>query len=109
MCNTIGDPDSLRREIAEFNDRLASPSANFAAELHTESELYSADGVLFSALVHFIRVEEDLLNWGWHPERVRTFGLEINFDEDLAWPITRDWVTINDHRGNTREFYRLTS
>ena len=51
-------------EIAELKYRLASSSAYFAAELIREPEPYSSDGILFPALVHLVRIEEDALDLG---------------------------------------------
>ena len=104
--NAIGDSDALMVEIGDLKDRLANPSANFAAELLEEQEPYSANGISFSSLVHLLRVEDDLFAWGWLPERLRDLGLEMNFDKELAWPITREWLTIKDREGNPRRFYR---
>jgi hypothetical protein len=88
---------------------MTSSSTNFWGEVLGETEPYSADGILFSALVHLVRIEEDLFGYGWLPERIRALGLEINPGEDLVWPITREFVTIKNRDGNTREFHRLSS
>lgn len=96
-------------EIAELNYRLASPSTYFFLELDGEPEPYSTDGVLFHALVHLVRIEEDLCAYGWPPEQVRALGLATNPGEDVAWPITREFVSIKDRQGNVRTFYRLSS
>lgn len=106
IFNAICDPDALMVEIGDLTDRLANPWANFAAELREEREPYAAEGISFSSLVHLVRVEDDLFAWGWLPERLRELGLEMNFDEELAWPITRDWLTIKGREGNLRRFYR---
>ena len=95
-------------EIADLNYRLASPATYFFVELEGEPEPYSTDGILFSAFVHLVRIEEDLFAWGWHPEQVRALGLAINPGEELAWPITRDYVTIKDGEGNCRGYYRFS-
>ncbi len=95
-------------EIADLKYRLASPSTYFAGELLSEPELYSAEGILFHGLVHLVRIEEDLFAWSWLPEQVRALGLAINPGEDVAWPITREFVTIKDREGNERSFYRLS-
>lgn len=109
MFNTIGDPTALMVEIAELNYRLASASAYFAGELLNEPEPYSADGILFSALVHLVRIEGNLSAWGWCSEQIRALGLAINPGEEVAWPITSDWVAVTDGEGNCRPFYRLSS
>ena len=95
--------------IVDLKHRLANPSAHFPDELLTEEEPYSAVGISFSALVHLVRIEEGMLIWGWHPEQIRILGLAINPGEELAWPITRDLVSIMDREGNVRPFYRFCS
>jgi hypothetical protein len=94
-------------EIAELKNRLASSSIYFAAELHRESEPYSADGILFPALVHLVRIEEDALGWGWLPEQLRALGLAMNHGEELTW-LTQEWAEISD-RGDSRRIYRFPS
>ena len=96
-------------EIAELNYRLASPWTYFCGELEREPEPYSADGMLFHALVHLARIEEGLLIWEWHLERIRALGLEISPGEEIAWPITRDFVSIMDREGKLRRFHRFSS
>jgi hypothetical protein len=81
-------------EIAELKNRLASSSIYFAAELHRESEPYSADGILFPALVHLVRIEEDALDWGWLPEQLRALGLAMNHGEELTW-LTQEWLKFS--------------
>jgi hypothetical protein len=95
-------------EIAELKDRLASPSVYFAAELLREPEPYSADGILFPALVHLVRIEKDALEWGWPPERLRALGLAMNHGEELRW-LTQEWAEISDRDGNRRRIYRFPS
>jgi len=50
-----------------------------------------------------------LCAYGWPPEQVRALGLAINPGEDVAWPITREFVSIKHRQGNVRTFYRLSS
>ena len=96
--------------IGDLNYRLASASNYFAGELlRMEEEPYAADGILFPALVHLVRIEQDLFAWQWLPEQVRALGLAINRGENVAWPITQDYVTIQDAEGNCRQCYRLSS
>jgi len=96
------------REFVELKYRLADPFAYFAEELRTEPEPYSADGILFPALVHLLRIEDGMFVWDWLPEQVRALGLAINPGEEIAWPITREFVTIKDRDGRPRRFYRLS-
>jgi hypothetical protein len=96
-------------EIANLSYRLASPSIYFAEELLSEPEPYSADGILFPALVDLVHIEEDLFTWGWLPEQVRALGLANNPGDELAWPITREFVTFRDRYGYMRTFHRLSS
>jgi hypothetical protein len=111
LYNADSGPDALHTvvEIVTFQLHMTSSSTNFWGEVLGETEPYSADGILFSALVHLVRIEEDLFGYGWLPERIRALGLEINPGEDLVWPITREFVTIKNRDGNTREFHRLSS
>jgi hypothetical protein len=95
-------------EIAGLKYRLASASTYFPEELFNEPEPYSADGILFSAFVHLVRIDKDLFAWGSLPKQVRALGLAINPGEELAWPITRDWITIKDSEGNRRVYYRFS-
>jgi hypothetical protein len=95
-------------EIVELNYRLASPSTHFSAELEREVEPYSTDGMLFPAVVHTVRIEDDLFAWSWLPEQVRALGLAMNPGEDIAWPITREYVTLQDRDGNCRPVYRVS-
>jgi hypothetical protein len=95
-------------EIAGLKDRLASPSVYFAAELLREPEPYSADGILFPALVHLVRIEKDALEWGWPPEQLRALGLAMNYGEELTW-LTPEWAEISDRDGNRRRIYRFPS
>ena len=94
-------------EIAQLNCRLATPATYFSGEPDSELETYSADGILFASLVHVVRIEQDLFAWGWLPEQVRALGLAIYPGEGLAWPITREFVTIEERDGSRRPFYRL--
>jgi hypothetical protein len=94
-------------EIAELKDRLANPSIYFAAELLREPEPYSVDGILFSALVHLVRIEEDALDWGWLPEQLRALELAMNHGEELTW-LTKEWAEIT-YRGDRRRIYRFPS
>lgn len=95
--------------IVDLKHRLANPLAHFPDELLTEVEPYPAVGILFSALVHLVRIEEGMFAWGWHPEQLRALGLAVNPGDEIAWPITRDFVSIMDAEGNVRPFYRFSS
>ncbi len=92
--------------IVAFNHRLANPSAYFSDELLTDEEPYSAEGISFPAFVHLVRIEEDMFAWEWRLEQLRALGLAINPGEQVAWPITRDYVSIMDAEGYVRRFYR---
>jgi hypothetical protein len=70
---------------------LLSFLAYFAAEFRGATEPYSVIGITFSALVYLVRIEKDLLAYGWLPEQIRALGLS---GEELAWPITGDFVAI---------------
>ncbi len=94
--------------IAELNYRLANPETHFYAELKNEPEPYSTEGMFFHALVQVVRVEDDMFAWSWHPEQLRALGLAFNFSEVIAWPITREYVTIQDSDGTSRRFYRFS-
>jgi len=94
-------------EIAKLKYRLASPSTYFAAELLREPEPYSAEGILFPALVRVVRIEEDALGWGWLPEQLRALGVAMNHGEELTW-LTQEWAEISD-RGDRRRIYRFPS
>ena len=97
--------------ILEFLDlkyRLADPDTYFFKELNEEPEPYSADWILFSALVHLIRIEDDMFSWEWLPDEIRALGLAINPGEEVAWPISREFVTIKDRDGTPRRFYPLS-
>jgi hypothetical protein len=101
----------LMRAAVELEDlrlSLLSFLAYFAAEFRGATEPYSAEGITFSALVHLVRIEKDLLAYGWLPEQIRALGLSINPGEELAWPITGDFVAIKDREGNSRRFFRLS-
>jgi hypothetical protein len=96
-------------ELTDLNCRLADPLNCFSEELSGEPEPYSADGILFPAWVHIVRIEDNLFAWGWLPEQLRALGLAIDPGDAVAWPITRGFVTIKDREGNCRRFYRLSS
>jgi len=96
-------------ELADLNYRLVDSLSYFSGKLSGEPEPYSADGILFPAWVHLVRIEDDLFAWGWLPEQVRALGLVIKPGEEVAWPITREFVNIKDRVGNCRRFYRLSS
>lgn len=95
-------------EFVELKWRLADPSPYFYEELCGEPEPYSTDGILFRALVDLLRIEDGMFVWQWLPEQVRALGLSINPGDELAWPITRELVTIKDCDGKPRPFYRLS-
>ena len=95
-------------ELNELCRCLRRFLVHFAAELRGAAEPYSAEGILFSALVHLVRIEKDLFTYGWSPEQVRALGLAINPGEEVAWPITAEFVTIKDRDGYMRRFYRLS-
>jgi hypothetical protein len=109
LWNAKNDSDVMLAivEIAEAKKRLTSPSIYFAAELLREPEPYSVDGILFPALVHLVRIEEDALGWGWLPEQLRALGLAMNYGEELRW-LTKEWAEIS-YRGDHRRIYRFTS
>src|SRR5271167_4535041 len=65
-------------ELEDLNCCLSSFLSYFAAEFRGAPEPYSADGIMFSALVHLVRIETDLFAYGWLPEQVRALGLSIN-------------------------------
>jgi hypothetical protein len=44
--------------------------------------------------VSLVRIEKDLLAYGWLPEQIRAHGLSINLGEEVAWPINGDFVAI---------------
>ncbi len=105
------DGQEYSRCILEFVDlkyRLADPCTYFFAELSAEPEPYSAAGILFPSLVHLIRIEDDMSSWEWLPEQIRALGLAINAGDEVAWPITREFVTIKDRDGNPRPFYQFS-
>jgi hypothetical protein len=98
----------LTRAFGEIEKHLANPSEYFDQALLSELEPYPGKGILFPALVHLVRIEQDALDWGWLPEQLRALGLAINHGEELTW-LTRDWAEISDHEGNRRRFYRFSS
>jgi hypothetical protein len=95
-------------QTVDLKHRLPSPSTYFAQELVSETEPYSAEGILFPALVHLVRIEEDMFAYGWLPEQLRALGLAIKSGEELDWPINRDFVSIKDREGNVRSFPRFS-
>lgn len=96
-------------EMVDLKYSLASPATYFAEELARETVPYSARGILFPALVHLVRIEEDMLAYGWLAEQIRALGLAINPGDELGWPISRDFVSIKDRDGNVRTFHRRSS
>ncbi|MGO9449646.1 MAG: hypothetical protein ACLQDV_01185 [Candidatus Binataceae bacterium] len=96
-------------EMAELNRRMASPWRYFFEEVEREPEPYLADGILFHALLFIVRLEGDLFAYGWLADQVRALGLAINPGDSVVWPITSEFVTIEDRHGNCRPFYRLSS
>lgn len=96
-------------ELVELICRLATASFCFAEQIRNEPQPYLADGISFSALVHLVRIEEDLFACGWHAERIRALGLTINSGDEICWTIPYEFITIKDRDENCRRFYRLSS
>jgi hypothetical protein len=96
----------LKRAFKEIEKRLANPSEYFDQALLSEGEPYPSGSILFPALVHLVRIEQDALGWGWPPEQLRALGLAINQGEELTW-LTREWAEISDREGNRTRFYRF--
>jgi hypothetical protein len=98
----------LMRAFKEIEKHFARPSGYFDQALLSELEPYPGSGILFPALVHLVRIEQDALGWGWLPEQLRALGLAINHGEELTW-LTQEWTEISDREGYRRRFYRCSS
>ena len=102
----VGSRDELAVELACLEYRLAHPSVCFPGELLCEVPPYSADGILFPALVQLVREEENFFGcWGWHPEQVRALGLAMNPGDILVGRSGSSSYTIADGKGRWRDYY----
>jgi hypothetical protein len=103
-----GSREELAANLALLIYRLERPSACFPAKLLRETPLYSAEGILFPALVQLIREEDNFFGClGWLPEQVRALGLAMNPGDGLVGRSSSDSYTLQDKKGHQRDFYRV--